>query len=393
MLVGKVVTRELVLRLVRLVGVRLTAQQAAKWASFLSPEGTKSNIIEYVVIATALGAILVTLITPLVADKLGRRVTYFLLCVLALASAFVFFQTNHSYTGSGMPVWLMISAFLLGGLTASFYGFFPLYFPELFPTSVRATGQGFCFNFGRLIAAVGSLQPVPSLCSRALHRCSKAATAEPFRTRPANTRGAPAPVCVKPGAARLAGQALPGPTAPSLRHRRCHAGRACLLMRSQPTLRQAEVVGPGLAGLLVKLLGAPVRWPSVEAAADYLWSISQGFGPHTREQWLALTRPMLKPDGDGYKPHYDPAIAVPFRALTPELAARGEALTWAAYDAIACPTLLLRGAESDLLARETAQAMTQRGPKAALREFAGVGHAPTLVADDQVRTVREFLLS
>jgi hypothetical protein len=57
-----------------------------------------------------------------------------------------------------MPTWLMTSAFLLGGLTASFYGFFPLYFPELFPTSVRATGQGFCFNFGRLIAAIGSLQ-------------------------------------------------------------------------------------------------------------------------------------------------------------------------------------------------------------------------------------------
>jgi MFS family permease len=143
---------------VALMGTWGSAQQAAKWASFLSPDGTKSNIIEYVVIATALGAILVTLLTPLVADKLGRRITYFLLCVLALGSAFVFFQTNHSYTGSGMPVWLMTSAFLLGGLTASFYGFFPLYFPELFPTSVRATGQGFCFNFGRLIAAIGSLQ-------------------------------------------------------------------------------------------------------------------------------------------------------------------------------------------------------------------------------------------
>ncbi len=143
---------------VALMGTWGSAQQAAKWASFLSPDGTSSNIIEYVVIATALGAILVTILTPLVADKLGRRVTYFLLCVLALGSAFVFFQTNHSYTGNGMPVWLMTSAFLLGGLTASFYGFFPLYFPELFPTSVRATGQGFCFNFGRLIAAIGALQ-------------------------------------------------------------------------------------------------------------------------------------------------------------------------------------------------------------------------------------------
>ena len=143
---------------VALMGTWGSVQQAAKWASFLSPEGTKSNIIEYVVIATALGAILVTILAPLVADKLGRRVTYLLLCVLALGSAIVFFKMNHSYTGNGMPLWLMTTAFLLGGLTASFYGFFPLYFPELFPTSVRATGQGFCFNFGRLIAAIGSLQ-------------------------------------------------------------------------------------------------------------------------------------------------------------------------------------------------------------------------------------------
>ena len=157
-----IITRNLLvgagLAAVALMGTWGSAQQAAKWASFLSPDGAKSNIIEYVVIATALGAILVTILAPLVADKLGRRVTYLLLCVVALGSALVFFQTNHSYAGSGMPVWLVISAFLLGGLTASFYGFFPLYFPELFPTSVRATGQGFCFNFGRLIAAIGSLQ-------------------------------------------------------------------------------------------------------------------------------------------------------------------------------------------------------------------------------------------
>jgi pimeloyl-ACP methyl ester carboxylesterase len=141
-------------------------------------------------------------------------------------------------------------------------------------------------------------------------------------------------------------------------------------------------------------LGAPLRWKTLDEAADYLWSISQGFGPHTREQWLALTRPMLRTDADGLlKPHYDPNIAVPFKALTPEMLAGAEAMTWFAYDAVSCPTLLLRGADSDLLTRETAQAMTQRGPKAQLREFAGVGHAPMLVADEQVRAVREFLLS
>ena len=101
---------------------------------------------------------------------------------------------------------------------------------------------------------------------------------------------------------------------------------------------------------------------------------------------------MLKADGDGFKLHYDPAIAQSFNAVTPQATAAGEALAWAAFDAIRCPTLVLRGADSDLLARATAQAMTQRGPKARLHEFAGIGHAPTLVADEQVAVVREFLL-
>jgi len=140
-------------------------------------------------------------------------------------------------------------------------------------------------------------------------------------------------------------------------------------------------------------LGAPVRWKTLDEAADYLLGISKGFGPHTREKWLALTRPMLKPEGDGFKPHYDLAIGIPFKAMTPERAAAGQAALWRSYDAITCPTLLLRGAESDLLTPQTAQAMVGRGPRARLHEFAGVGHAPTLVADEQVAVVREFLLA
>lgn len=156
-------------------------------------------------------------------------------------------------------------------------------------------------------------------------------------------------------------------------------------------------VGPAIeAAALQRIgtyLGQPLRWGSAEEAADYLWSISASFGPHSREQWLALTRPMLRPDGDGFKQHYDPAIAVPFRAITPETARAGEAMLWASYDALRCPTLLLRGEQSDLLSRETAHAMTQRGPKARLVEFEGVGHAPTLIAPDQIAAVREFLLA
>jgi pimeloyl-ACP methyl ester carboxylesterase len=140
-------------------------------------------------------------------------------------------------------------------------------------------------------------------------------------------------------------------------------------------------------------LGRPVTWATVEEAADALWAISQGFGPHTREQWLELTRPQLIPaPGGGWMPHYDPAIAVPVRALTPELAKAGEAALWAAYDRVRARTLLLRGAESDLLTDATAQAMTERGPRAKLVEFAGIGHAPMLVQPDQRAVVREFLL-
>jgi len=151
-------------------------------------------------------------------------------------------------------------------------------------------------------------------------------------------------------------------------------------------------IEPAAISRIGSYLGLPLRWPTIEAAADYLAGISKGFGPHSPEQWLALSTPMLVPAKEGgFELHYDPAIAVPFRGATPEMAALGEAALWRAYDAITCPTLLLRGAQSDLLTPATAAAMGQRGPRAALREFEGVGHAPTLIAADQVAAVREFL--
>ena len=140
-------------------------------------------------------------------------------------------------------------------------------------------------------------------------------------------------------------------------------------------------------------LGQPAHWRTLDDAADALLAISLGFGPHTREQWLALTTPQLVVDGDGFKPHYDPGIAVPFCNYSADVAQVGEALLWQAYDSLRCPTLLLRGAESDLLSPATARAMTERGPRARLLEFAGVGHAPMLVQADQRAAVREFLLS
>lgn len=140
-------------------------------------------------------------------------------------------------------------------------------------------------------------------------------------------------------------------------------------------------------------LGHPTRFDSLQQAADAMWAVSTSFGPHTPQQWLELSRAMVRqlPDG-ALTLHYDPAIAVPFRTVTQDTALQGEATLWQLFDNIQAQTLVTRGAQSDLLSRETAQAMTQRGPHARLVEFAGVGHAPTLVATDQVEAVASFLL-
>ena len=82
---------------------------------------------------------------------------------------------------------------------------------------------------------------------------------------------------------------------------------------------------------------------------------------------------------------YDPGIAVPFRASAapPDL--------WPVWDAIRCPTLVLHGRESDLLSAATVAQMAARGPKPAVVEFEGVGHAPMLLHADQIDPVVRFL--
>jgi len=144
-------------------------------------------------------------------------------------------------------------------------------------------------------------------------------------------------------------------------------------------------------------LGLDPTFSSVQEGADYLWRISSSFGAHTPAQWLALSAPMFRQVPEGWSFHYDPAIVVPFRALTAEAAreaaAQGEAMLWQLYDHLNLPVLLLRGGDSDLLSIDTARAMVERGPHARLVEFAGVGHAPTLVPAEQVAEVTAFLLA
>ena len=138
---------------IALAGTWASTQSAPTWADKLT-EG-KFHSREYTQIWLAAGACVGTIAAALAGDRFGRRITYLFLCLGSLGSALWLFIMNQSY-GDGRA--FLASAFVAGACTASFYGWLPLYLPELFETKVRATGQGFGFNFGRILAAVGALQ-------------------------------------------------------------------------------------------------------------------------------------------------------------------------------------------------------------------------------------------
>ena len=130
--------------------------------------------------------------------------------------------------------------------------------------------------------------------------------------------------------------------------------------------------------------------PSFQAAEQLIRAVSAPFGPHTDEEWRFLTEVVVRQNADGsYRLHYDPKIA---EAVRQQMTGK-DLESWPSWDAVRCPTLVIRGALSDLLSKDTALQMTQRGPKAKLVELPGIGHAPTLMHADQIALVREFLLS
>lgn len=156
-------------------------------------------------------------------------------------------------------------------------------------------------------------------------------------------------------------------------------------------------IGPVLAPAAMQrigdYIGQDLRFDTFEMAAQFIRDVSLPFGPHSDAEWHKLASDVLRQDKDGkWVRHYDMGLALPFRSATPESAEAAQAMLWAAYDAISCPTLLVRGAESDLLSPETAYEMTQRGPKARLVEIPHVGHAPTFIHDDQIAIAKQFLL-
>lgn len=154
-----------------------------------------------------------------------------------------------------------------------------------------------------------------------------------------------------------------------------------------PTLDPAALLRIG------DYIGQELRFPDFDAAARFVREVSQSFGEHTEEEWRKLCTDVLRQEPDGqWVRHYDMGLALPFRSATPESTQADEAMLWAAYDAIACPTMLVRGEHSDLLSRATAASMAARGPRAQLVEIPNVGHAPTFIHDDQIAVARQFLI-
>ena len=136
-------------------------------------------------------------------------------------------------------------------------------------------------------------------------------------------------------------------------------------------------------------VGTDPAFPDMTAFEAYLRMIWAPFDELSDAQWRHLAETSARTtDTDMIAPAYDPDIRVPILAAPVQ-----DADFWAVWDAIDASSLVIRRGKSDLLLAETAEEMTRRGPKAEFVEFAGIGHAPALMAEDQIRIVNEFLTS
>jgi pimeloyl-ACP methyl ester carboxylesterase len=149
------------------------------------------------------------------------------------------------------------------------------------------------------------------------------------------------------------------------------------------------VVAKAALDRIAAYLGRTPAFPTFDEAEQHVRAQFATFGRHTDAQWRRLAEAWVRRGDDGaWRASYDPRIAEPFRATIPE----GDQELWPLWDAIRCPTLVVRGERSDLLSRETAQRMAGRGPKAKVVEIPDVGHAPTFMDEAQISVVRDFLL-
>ena len=139
--------------------------------------------------------------------------------------------------------------------------------------------------------------------------------------------------------------------------------------------------------VIAAYLGLDLVFPSLPALEAHLRAIHAGFGPLSDAQWGHLARHSARQDADGWRLRYDPRLRAAMTAAPLE-----DIDLWPVYDAITCPTLVLRGGDSPLLQADTAAAMATRGPRAELVTLPGIGHAPALMAADQLAVIERFLV-
>ena len=168
-----------------------------------------------------------------------------------------------------------------------------------------------------------------------------------------------------------------------------------MMLAAQPgsPIRRLVVndVGPFIPAAALERIGDYVggdpHFPDMAAAEAYFRKVAAPFGDLSDAQWRHMAEHSVVPAAvGGYRLAYDPAIGAPFQDSD-----IGDVALWELWDLIDCPVLVLRGAESDLLLPETAAEMSRRGPKARVVEIPGCGHAPALMADDQIATLLDWL--
>ena len=169
-----------------------------------------------------------------------------------------------------------------------------------------------------------------------------------------------------------------------------------MLIASQPHTPISRLVlndvGPVITAVSLRRIGEYVgrapKFSSMSEAEAWIRMVSAPFGPLTDEQWQHLTRYSVRPVEGGFAMIYDPGLGDVFRDAPILL----DVDLWDVFKAIRCPTLAIRGAESDLLEAEIFQKMATQGPCARLAEIPGVGHAPMLMDGAQISLVSDFLL-
>ncbi|TVR77987.1 MAG: alpha/beta hydrolase [Rhodospirillales bacterium] len=171
-----------------------------------------------------------------------------------------------------------------------------------------------------------------------------------------------------------------------------------MMLAAQPNTPIRKLVVNDVGGYIGKAaleriagyVGNDPEFETIEGLEGYLRQVAAPFGPLTDSQWRHLAEHSVRhdPKTGKLRLHYDPRLAEPFKEGFSE-----PVTIWPVWDAIKCPVLVLRGAQSDVLLKETAEEMLTRGPKAELAEFPGVGHAPMLMDPDQIRIVRDWLLT